>query len=124
MSNELLVSPLCNGKNKWCGSIGSSVSQVLQNVQKLIEEQQLEHYSNIRGWARVLGDRVETILTHRLHKLVEEWVSQFEDWPNKGTALIQNGIVLEIQVSFLDEEGSITSGVTLPFCHVRKFTLG
>ncbi|KAL8271990.1 hypothetical protein Esti_004114 [Eimeria stiedai] len=74
------------------------VLAVLQNVQKLIEEQQLQHYSNISGWARVLGQRVEGILTQRLQKLVEEWICQFESWPNKGTALIQNGIVLEIQV--------------------------
>ncbi|KAL8439825.1 hypothetical protein Efla_004351 [Eimeria flavescens] len=74
------------------------VLAVLQNVQKLIEEQQLQNFSNIRGWARVLGQRVEGILTQRLQELVEEWISQFEDWPNKGTALIQNGIVLEIQV--------------------------
>ncbi|KAL8455832.1 hypothetical protein Emag_000406 [Eimeria magna] len=74
------------------------VLAVLQNVQKLIEEQQLQHYSNISGWARVLGRRLEGILTQRLQKLVEEWICQFESWPNKGTALIQNGIVLEIQV--------------------------
>lgn len=72
---------------------------MLQNVQKLIEEQHLQNYSNIRGWTKVLENRVEAILTQRLIKLVEEWTVQFENWPNKGTALIQNGIVLEIQVS-------------------------
>lgn len=72
--------------------------QVLQNVQKLIEEQHLQNYSNIRDWTKVLESRVEAILTQRLIKLVEEWTEQFEDWPNKGTALIQNGLVLEIQV--------------------------
>ncbi|CDJ29729.1 Dynein heavy chain, related [Eimeria mitis] len=71
---------------------------VLQNVQKMIEEQHLQNYSNIRDWTKVLENRVETILTQRLIKLVEEWTVQFEDWPNKGTALIQNGLVLEIQV--------------------------
>lgn len=79
-------------------SIFSCSFQVLQNVQKLIEEQQLQHYSNIRGWAKALGTRVEGILLQRLVRLVEEWTLQFSEWPNKGTALIQNGVVLEIQV--------------------------
>lgn len=80
-------------------------SQVLQNVQKLIEELQLQNYSNIKGWTKVLGSRVEEILIQRLIKLVEEWISQFEEWPNKGTALIQNGLVLEIQVGIHDRTG-------------------
>ncbi|CDI87445.1 dynein beta chain, flagellar outer arm, putative [Eimeria praecox] len=85
-------------KDKPVDAPSQDILAVLQNVQKLIEEQHLQNYSNIRDWTKVLESRVETILMQRLVRLVEEWTMQFEDWPNKGTALIQNGLVLEIQV--------------------------
>lgn len=76
-----------------------SILGVLRSVQKRIEELQLQNFSNVRRWAKVLSLRVEDILKHRLETLLQEWTEQFEQWPNKGTGLIQNGLVLEIQVS-------------------------
>ncbi|CDJ57328.1 hypothetical protein EMWEY_00007760 [Eimeria maxima] len=96
--HEKAIKEIDTLKDKPIDAPYQDILAVLQNVQKLIEEQHLQNYSNIRDWTKVLESRVEAILTQRLVKLVEEWTLQFEDWPNKGTALIQNGLVLEIQV--------------------------
>ncbi|EPR57558.1 dynein heavy chain [Toxoplasma gondii GT1] len=75
-----------------------SLLEMLAKVQKHIEEQQLQHFSNIPRWTRLLDSHVETILRSRVVDIVNEWVKQFEGWPHAGTSLVKKAAVLEIQL--------------------------
>ncbi|PFH31617.1 dynein heavy chain [Besnoitia besnoiti] len=75
-----------------------TLQEMLTEVQKQIEEQQLQHFSNIHLWARLLDRHVELILRSRVVDLINEWVKQFEAWPNAGTTLIKKPAMLEIQL--------------------------
>ncbi|CBZ49657.1 hypothetical protein NCLIV_001450 [Neospora caninum Liverpool] len=75
-----------------------AIKDMLVKVQKHIEEQQLQHFSNIPRWTRLLDRHVETILRNRVVDTVNAWVKQFEGWPHAGTSLVKKPAVLEIQL--------------------------
>lgn len=71
---------------------------VLEKMQKMIDDMNLASFSNLDSWVDSLNKKIEGKLSKALSQLIAEWVKQFKRWPLNGTTLIQEGAVHELRI--------------------------
>ncbi|KAI8818344.1 dynein heavy chain [Fimicolochytrium jonesii] len=55
----------------------AAFQELLGKVQKLIDQLNIEGYSNLRTWTQQLNDRIESVLSVRLDAAMQAWISAF-----------------------------------------------
>ncbi len=65
------------------------LQQIFASMQAVIDEMNLAQYSNLERWVKTLQESIHAKLLDRLQEIIQEWVSQFQKWPQQGVTLIQ-----------------------------------
>uniref|UniRef100_A0A0G4FLJ2 Dynein heavy chain, cytoplasmic n=1 Tax=Chromera velia CCMP2878 TaxID=1169474 RepID=A0A0G4FLJ2_9ALVE len=53
----------------------------IDRIQKILDDLNLQSFSNLDGWVQTLDAEIEGILARRLEELVKAWVRHFLSWP-------------------------------------------
>ncbi|PLN79159.1 dynein heavy chain [Aspergillus taichungensis] len=62
---------------KTCPFESSAFKQRLDSIQVAVDKLNLENYVNLGYWVTDLNQRIETILSERLHRAIREWINTF-----------------------------------------------
>ncbi|KAL6068809.1 putative dyneins heavy chain [Balamuthia mandrillaris] len=60
-----------------CALEKDTLSQVMENIQKVVDYLNLASYSNLESWVRELDKQIEKILLQRLEEAFQAWISTF-----------------------------------------------
>ncbi|PLB47277.1 hypothetical protein P170DRAFT_466574 [Aspergillus steynii IBT 23096] len=64
---------------KTCPYDSSAFKQRLDAIQVAVDKLNLENYVNLGYWVANLNQRIESILSDRLHRAIREWINSFQE---------------------------------------------
>ncbi|KAK1146072.1 dynein heavy chain [Aspergillus melleus] len=77
---------------KTCPYDSSAFKQRLDSIQVAVDKLNLENYVNLGYWVANLNQKIESILSDRLHRAIREWINSFQEAKDGQSNLqIMNG---------------------------------
>lgn len=64
---------------KTCPYDSSAFKQRLDSIQVCVDKLNLENYVNLGYWVANLNQKIESILSDRLHRAIREWINSFQE---------------------------------------------
>lgn len=52
------------------------MQEKLKSIQKIINEFEINDFSNLNSWVDELDERIQVILTARLEKVIKSWITE------------------------------------------------
>jgi len=74
------------------------ISKKLESIQKVIDDFDVANASNLQLWVQQQNETIENILVKRLELLLQAWIEEFKDFKEKGGAMINNKLILDIKL--------------------------
>lgn len=96
--NEVIKSTIDTIKT--CELDADIFRQKIEDLQSILNDFNFKRYSNLHIWVKDLETSVEDVLKTRLENLIEQWISEFENYKkrDKDRLLIRENTIHEIKV--------------------------
>ena len=74
------------------------LSEQLQIIQKIIDEFNFKEFSNLPNYTNYVDEKIIAILTHRLSKIIPDWINEFENFDETGGTVVTIKTIHELKI--------------------------
>ncbi len=67
-------------------------------IQKIIDEFNFKEFSNLTKYTEYVDEKIIAILTHRLAKVIPEWVAEFQNFEDSPNTLVNIRTIHEVKI--------------------------
>lgn len=74
------------------------LNEQLQIIQKIIDEFNFKEFSNLQNYTNYVDEKIIAILTHRLSKIIPDWINEFENFEESGGTVVTIKTIHELKI--------------------------